>query len=63
MTANLSIAAPPVTERLLEIFGAEKLALILKDYDLILRESGHGEINLVIYDGKCKGVEVTLKQR
>ena len=64
MSDNHIIERPPeVVERLVEIFGADKLALVLKDYALIQAMSGHGEINLVIYDGKCKGVEVTLKQR
>lgn len=64
MTDNHPIAQPPeLTKRLIEIFGLHNLALILEAYTIIQARNGHGEIQLVIYDGKCKGVEVKNKLR
>lgn len=62
MTAN-STVKPPVAERLTEILGPHNLALILEAYELIRCKSGHGEIKLVIYDGKITGVWETTKLR
>ena len=63
MTANPSIAAPPVTERLLEIFGAEKLALIIRCYDLIQAEDGYGEVEIKVYNGEIKNIRATISLR
>jgi hypothetical protein len=62
MTDNQDITAPPVTERLIAIFGSDTLALILEAYEMIReRTGGHGEIKIVLYDGKCVGVWETTK--
>lgn len=63
MSANPSIATPPVIERLLEIFGAEKLALIIRCYDLIQAEDGYGEIEIKVYNGEIKNIRATISLR
>lgn len=61
--ANRINNSPNIVRRLIDIFNLRNLALILEAYDMIQARSGHGEIILVIYDGKCKGVEEKTKLR
>ena len=61
MSSNPGTVKPSeVVERLLEIFGTDKLALILHCYELIQAEAGYGEIEVMIYNGEIKNVKATI---
>jgi hypothetical protein len=60
MSDNTTRRPPEVAERLVEIFGADKLALVLRCYELIQAEEGYGEIRLVICAGDVQTVKATV---
>jgi hypothetical protein len=60
MSDNTTRRPPEVAERLVEIFGADKLALVLRCYELIQAEGGYGGIEIVICAEAVQNVKATV---
>jgi hypothetical protein len=61
--ANTAESTKEILLRLARVFGCAILGLVLRSYDQICAEQGHGEIVILIKNGKAVGVNYTPKLR